>query len=78
MNAIETLREALHQRKVEFDQKLAGQPLLEREQRLARWEIFLAEVKPLAVKLAKAELAAEKLAARRVKRTRAYGVRVQV
>jgi hypothetical protein len=72
MNVIETLREALHQRKVEFDQQLAGQPLLEREQRLARWEIFLAEVKPLAVKLAQAELRAEQFTARRVKRVREY------
>lgn len=77
MNHIQELRETLHQRKVEFDQKLAGQPLLEREQRLARWEIFLAEVKPLALKLAKAELDAEKIAARRVKRTHEYGVAVQ-
>jgi hypothetical protein len=78
MNHIEFLREELHMAKVAFDRQLLGQPLLEREQRLARWEIFLAEVKPLALKLAKAELDAEKLAARRAKRPREYGVRVQV
>lgn len=77
MNAIEKLREELHQRKETFDRQLAGQPHLEREQRLARWEIFLAEVKPLAVKLARAELHAEQYTARRIKRIREYeaGVR---
>lgn len=77
MNHIETLREELYQRKVAFDRSLAGQPHLEREQRLARWEIFLADVKPLAVKLARAELHAEQFTARRIKAIRAYDAGVR-
>lgn len=75
---IQALREELHQRKVRFDQALSGQPLLDRAQRLAKWEVFLTEVRPLAVKLAHAEKQAALDARRKASAVRHYqsGARV--
>lgn len=77
MNYIETLRDELHRHKEAFDRKLVAQPLLSREQRLAKWNLFLDEVRPLAEKLTRAEHHAEVLAARKLKNIRDYGMAVQ-
>ena len=69
---IQTLREELHQRKVRFDQVLSGQPLLDRAQRLAKWESFLVEVRPLAIKLARLETQAERYVRRKNMSNRQY------
>lgn len=49
------LREALYTEKVAFDVELAELPTLTKEQRLARWELFLDRVRPLAQTLVEVE-----------------------
>lgn len=70
--SIESLREELHQRKVNFDRQLAGQKLLDRAQRLAQWEKFLVEVRPLAVQLDLAELRAIDYMPKKIKAIQHY------
>lgn len=55
MNRIEMLREALHTEKVAFDLELADEPTLTKDQRLARWELFLDRIRPLAQTLVEVE-----------------------
>lgn len=76
--SIQALREELHQRKVRFDQALSGQPLLDKAQRLAKWEAFLTDVRPLSIKLARMEMQAEHYARRKVKPIEHYPKAAQV
>lgn len=55
------LREALYTEKVAFDVELMELPMLDKDQRLARWEIFLARLRPLAQTLADEEREQERL-----------------
>lgn len=61
MNRIEMFREALYAEKVAFDVELADDRTLTRDQRLARWELFLKRVQPVAKQLAVLEMQAERL-----------------
>lgn len=70
---IQMLRDELHRGKENFDQALIAQPSLSREQRLARWELFLESMRPAAEKLSRLEKHAEALAARKLKNIREYG-----
>lgn len=55
------LQEALYAEKVAFDVELAEDRTLTRDQRLARWELFLKRVQPVAKRLAGLETQAERL-----------------
>lgn len=61
MNRIEMLQEALYSEKLDFDAEMAEDRTLTRDQRLARWELFLKRVQPLAQRLALLETHAERL-----------------
>lgn len=55
------LREALYTEKVAFDVEMLELPRLTRDERLARWEVFLARLRPLAQTLAAEERANEQV-----------------